>query len=521
MKSAFAQRQIPTLLGLGVLIAALVGGIALIGTGGGVFAPRATAQATPKNLKMTNIKDTSFSVSFITDEKTTAFVKYGKSADDLKTQASDDRDQLSGSVGEYSTHYITLRDLDPDTQYYFIVGTSSVPRFDSNGAPFSLKTAKRGGNPTAAKTAYGTVNSSSGSPADGAIVYMNIDGVSELSALVKGSGSWAIPLSNARTTDLAGYADLQPTDVVSIFVQGLLVSDSASVQTTVADTQPVPTLTLGVGAGAATDTGVQADASQVVSDTIPSGNSLTALSTTETTTASASPVASPLQQVLPSPSPSVAPESLTASTSSPTTQNADTVDLTIPEKQTVTTTTPTITGKATPNTLITVQIHSETEINTSVTTDANGDFVLPLSSTQGLEPGEHTITLTYTDSVTGELKSVNRTFFVSGGDTTSTLLAQANPSPTPFGTSNPFTIPSPSPSPSPSLSPSPTATDSATTSASPRVVLPATTSAMPRSGSTEITIGLIMAGLFMIGLGVWSYRYNMAQALIDSEEDSA
>ena len=119
MKSAFAQRQIPTLFGLGVLIAALVGGIALIGTGGGVFAPRATAQTSPKNLKMTNIKDTSFTVSFITDDSTSAFVKYGKSATDLTTQASDDRDQLSGTVGQYTTHYITLRDLDADTAYYF------------------------------------------------------------------------------------------------------------------------------------------------------------------------------------------------------------------------------------------------------------------------------------------------------------------------------------------------------------------------------------------------------------------
>jgi len=517
MKSAFAQRQIPTLLGLGVLIAALVGGIALIGTGGGVFAPRATPQTTPKNLKMTNIKDTSFTVSFMTDEATSGFVKYGKSPDALQTQASDDRDQLSGSVGQYNSHYITLRDLDPDTQYYFTVGTASVPRFDSNGTPFSLKTASRGGNPTAAKTAYGTVNAASGAPADGAIVYMNIDGVSELSALVKGSGSWAIPLSNARTTDLSGYANLQQTDLVSIFVQGTQLSETATAQVTVAETQPVPTLVLGVGSGATIDTGLQADASQAFSaETETTADSLTALSQTTESSDSSEAFVSP--SVEPSVSP-LSQENSEATASptvvpSPSTQTVDTVDLSIPEQQTVDTTTPTITGKVTPNTVVYVEIHSETEITTQVTTDENGDFVLPLASTQGLEPGEHTVTLTYTDPNTGEQKQVTRTFFVSG------TLAQANPSPSPFGTSNPFTIPSPSPSPSPELSPSPTATESATASASPRVVMPATTSAIPRSGSTEITIGLILAGLFMIGLGVWSYRYNMTQALIDSEEES-
>lgn len=524
MKSAFAQRQIPTLLGLGVLIAALVGGIVLIGTGGGVFAPRATAQTTPKNLKMTNIKDTSFTVSFITDDSTTAFVKYGKSATELKTQASDDRDQLSGTVGQYTTHYITLRDLDADTQYYFTVGTASVAKFDSNGTPFTLKTAKRGGNPTSAKTAYGTVNSPTGSPADGAMVYMNIDGVSELSALVKGSGSWAIPLSNARTTDLSSYASLQATDGVSLFVQGTKVSETATQQTTIAGTQPVPTLTLTTSASGTSDTGVQAEATSTEATATPSttGDSLTSLAQVASPTVVASPEATTQPAAVPSP----IVETQTAA-QTPTTQTADTVDLTIPEKQTVTTSTPTITGKATPNTTITIEIHSETTINTEVTTDANGDFVLPLATTQGLEPGEHTIQLSYVDPATGEQKTVMRTFFVSGttANQDSTLLALANSSPSPYGTSNPYTIPSPTPS--PSLLPSPvvtlvsTTSASASPSASPRVSLPSTASALPKSGSTEITLGLIMSGLFLIGLGVWSYRYNMAQALIDSEEDSA
>jgi len=500
MKSAYAQRQIPTLIGLGVLIAALVGGIALIGTGGGVFAPRATAQTTPKNLKITNVKDTSFTVSFMTDDSTTAFVKYGKSESDLKTQASDDRDQLSGTVGQYTTHYITLRDLDANTQYFFTIGTASVPKFDSNGVPFSLMTAKRGGNPTSAKTAYGTVNSPSGSPADGAMVYMSVDGVGELSALVKGSGSWAVPLSNARTADLSAYANLQPTDRVTLFVQGNRLSETAMQQTTIGATQPVPTLTLTTTAGSTIDTGVQANAieTQEFAATTTAADSLTALS------ASTSPAST-----------SEIPRLPQTPTLPPTTQTVDTVDLTMPEKQTVTTSTPTITGNATPNTTVMVEIHSQNVINTEVTTDANGNFVLPLEGTQGLEPGEHTITLTYTDPATGEQKTVSRTFFVSGASSTqdSTLLALANASPSPFGTSNPYTIPSPIPV--------GTASASASPSASPRVSYPSTASALPVSGSTEITLGLILAGLFMIGLGVWSYRYNLAQALIDSEEDSA
>lgn len=517
MKRAFAQRQIPTLLGLGILVAALVGGIALIGTGGGVFAPRATPQTTPKNIKITNVKDTSFTVSFLTDEATAGFVKYGKSADTLATQASDDRDQLTGSVGQFTSHYITIRELDPDTQYYFTLGTSSTPRFDNNGNPFSIKTAKRGGSPTAAKTAYGTVNTASGAPADGAIVYLSLEGVGELSALVKGSGSWAIPLSSARTTDLSSYANIQPTDQVALFVQGAQLNQTASAAIPVADTQPAPLLTL--GSNASSNPGVQAEAVFQETPTQPAGapatDSLAALATT-----APSPSLAPTA----SPDPSPAAESQP----SPTTQRIDTVDLSIPERQTVETSQPTITGRIAPNTVVSIEINSETKITQQLETDANGNFVLPLSnSNHQLEPGEHTITLRYTDPNTGEAKTVVRTFFVSAGgqggmggagpaESSSTLLAQANPSPTPFGSGNPFTIPSPSPSPQPS--PSPVAT--ATVAASPRVVLPATDSAIPQSGTTSVTLALILGGFFLIGLGIWTYRYNWQQALIDSDEDS-
>ncbi len=498
MKRAFAQRQIPTLVGLVVLVGALVVGTIFIGTGGGVFAPRATPQTTPKNLKITNVKDTSLTVSFFTDEATAGFVKYGKSATELKTQASDDRDQLSGSVEQYSSHYITLRDLDPETEYFFVAGTSSVPQFDNNGSPFSVRTAKRGGNPTAARTAYGTVNNSAGTPADGAVVYMNIPGAADLSSLVKVSGSWAIPLSNARTTDLSDYANFQPSDPVSIFVQGTHLSETATTQVTVAETQPVPTLVLSAEGGTtSTNQGVDS-----------TGN------TPQTSTQAAQASLTELAQASPTPSPSMTPSATPSA--SPTNQQVETVDTTTSDQQTVETSKPTFTGKAPPNTNVVIEIHSENELTTQVTTDANGNFVLPLSGGQtNLEPGQHTITIKYTDPTTGQQQTVTRTFFVQapegvGGDPTLLALANTTPSPTPFGTEHPFTIPSPSAS----------ASAQASASASPRVAIPSTSSGMPRSGSTGMTIALIVSGLFMIGVGIVSYRYNVSQVLIDSEDES-
>lgn len=518
MKRAFTQRQIPTLFGLGILIAALVGGILFIGIGGGEFAPRATPQTTPKNVKITNVRDTSFTVSFLTDEATAGFIKYGVTASDLKNQASDDRDQLNGNVGQYQSHYITLRDLEPNTEYHFTLGTASIPRTDNNGVPFTVKTAPTAGNQAAAKTAYGTVNKADGSAADGAIVYMVIPGGTELSGLVKASGSWAIPLSNARASDLTTYVNVQPSTPVSLIVQGTTVNETATLDLTIADSQPVSPIILVTGSGSAPtqqQTNLQAETTTPPATT--DETSLTSLTSFESSDSSAT-----IESTSPSVSPSLE--------GSPTTQQASTVDMTMAETPTVETTRPTITGKAAPNTVITIQVNSDTQITTQVTTDEQGNFVLPLSGGEThLEPGEHTVKITYTDPVTGEEKTEVKTFFVSaenglgrGGnpESNSTLLAQINPSPTPFGTENPFTIPSPSPSVSPS------ATVTASASASPRVAMPPTTSEVPRSGSVGTTIALLIGGAFMIVVGIWSYHHNSAQALaeadfeLDSEDES-
>jgi hypothetical protein len=95
------KKQIPTILGLLILFVALISGVLLFGQGTGVFAPRATPQTTPKNIRISNLTDKSFTVSFYTDESTVAFIKYGEEAKTLNKQASDDRDQLSGVVKDY------------------------------------------------------------------------------------------------------------------------------------------------------------------------------------------------------------------------------------------------------------------------------------------------------------------------------------------------------------------------------------------------------------------------------------
>lgn len=499
MQRSLTQKQIPTILGLIILIVSLIGGVLLIGQGGGIFAPRATAQTTPKKVTITNVKDDTFTVSFVTEDATAGFVKYGVDATKLTTQASDDRDQFSGNVGQFNTHQITLHDLKPDTTYFFTLGTSAGSKYDNSGAPYSMKTTKKTGTVPIAKTIYGTVNSADGTPASGALVYVTLPGSFQLSTLTKDSGSWAIPLANARSVESGQYRAVEGTEQLEIVAQGSTAATVSSVSVTVADAQPVKTITLGQSQSSTGDNAA------LIGD---AGSKVTPPETSEATPA---PATSPLSQTTESITPTT-PSSLAdlstaqaaiqvpADTMPTPTPAAETVvSMTANTTQTVETAQPTIQGKAAPNILINVQIHSATAINTQVQTDSQGNFTVDLQQLeQQLEPGTHTITISYPDP-TNSSKTITqtKTFTVQSKG----LIAAVTVSPTPYSTSNPYILTSPSPTPSASpVTP---------------VSKASTASALPKSGSTETTLLLLAAGGFFIMTGVWSFWAASRQATVE------
>lgn len=546
------QKKIPTIFGLGVLIIALVAGVFLLGDGPGVFAPRAAPETAPKKIKVTNITDSSFTISFLTDEPTLGFVKYGTSPGDLDSQASDDRDQLSGDTGSFRTHHITVRGLSADTAYHYEIGTGSSIMYDNSGTPFKVTTAKQGGVPSAAKTVTGSVVTAAGAPAEHAIVYINTSGALGMSALVRSSGGWAIPLSNARTMDMANYALITDDTSLTIRAQGSSSSEEASATITVANAQPVPALSFATGGLVEDPGGSGAPASTPPASTPP------AVTPPPSGPPSIPPVTTPPPSIPPagggsggddgSGSSGVPPTlpplsdpgqssgdpggrlgSLLEQTQSPppTTQPVEqneVVNLEIEEKQTVTTGKPKIVGKAQPQVVITLEVNSETKIVEQIVTDADGSFELDIEAlSEELEPGEHTATYTYTDPTTGEQISKTVNFTVVPDN----LLAQADTG-GPYGSGNPYPRPSSgasaSASPSPSASPSATpnasgsaATESAGTkgNTATRSSLPSTASGVPVSGSVGTTITLLVGGLFFLISGAWSYWISKELAAHD------
>ena len=175
-------------------------------------------------VKVTNVRDTSFTVSWSTDVIATGWVNYGTSPA-LDQAAYDDRG--AKAIGE--SHHVTLQGLSPQTTYYFEV-VSGATVDDHEGSCYQVTTGRTLGLP-ASDSIYGQVFESDGvTPAEGAIVYITLrdaDGTGSpgearvMSALVGGDGWWQANLGNARLADGTGYFTYSAAgDAVVLMAQG-------------------------------------------------------------------------------------------------------------------------------------------------------------------------------------------------------------------------------------------------------------------------------------------------------------
>lgn len=76
---------------------------------------------TPRELVSTNVTDVSFTLGWTTNGKTTGWVVYGKTPDNLNLRSFDN--YASGDMSSFAglKHRITLTNLEPNTYYYYEV----------------------------------------------------------------------------------------------------------------------------------------------------------------------------------------------------------------------------------------------------------------------------------------------------------------------------------------------------------------------------------------------------------------
>ena len=140
---------------------------------------------------------------------------------------------------------------------------------------------------------------------------------------------------------------------------------------------------------------------------------------------------------------------------------------------------PKVTGEAPAGSEISIEINSENKITATVKANNKGqfDFKIP----DGLEPGEHTITVS--TLVDGVIQKVTRTFIVEAAGTT--------------------TLPTFAATPSAKLKPTPTPKPSPTPKA--RVAYPVEND-QPKSGNLEFSLLLLLIGAMLITTGLFSFK---------------
>ncbi len=524
-KHKLFEKRIPTLLGIGLLIVGLVVGTIVFSSGTGVFAPRATPETTPKNVKLSNITDQGFAVSFITDSPAIGYIKLGTEPNKLKIQVGDDRDQLYGTVDPYPLHHITANGLEPNTTYFFVIGTGGRDLFDNNGQPFSVKTGARLGAPPKATTLYGAVSTAQSTPAEGSIVYATLEGAGTLSQLVQKTGSWVISLSNARTTDGSSFATITDNTPLLILAQGHPASLTAVQDTTVSGFTNGTALILGSGDNQPPPVSNPTPTSPITPTTpTPTSSESAILTPTPTASESAdlSPTPTATESSRISPTPSVVTggglSGLLADGADATTPSGNRiVNLEDKNDQVVDTANPLIKGQAAPNVTVVIRVNSETQIEQRVQANDDGEFYLDIEALSAeLEPGEHTVEYSYIDPETGQEVTETRTFIVEAPQTASAQLAQANPTrtPTTYGTDYPYgTSPTPTQNPHATNSgtltqtPTPTinftSTDSATVSTQSSQTT--TSGTLTEAGSVGTTLALLLGGFLFMLTGAWSF----------------
>lgn len=453
----------PTVFGLLLLIAGILATSYLVRVGFNIFGFAAPSED-PENIRIANISDTSFSVSYETAGEVVGTLSYGKDQT-LGKISLDDRDQKSGIPEKYHAHHFTIRNLQPNSTYYFTI-ISGDSTFMDNNEPFHIVTGKQiAEKPSQQTPIIGKVITEEGTNVTDALLYLNGPGSQTYSSLIEKDGTYIIPINALRSENLAAYVSFPSDAILSLLITGL--QKTSTVKLRLDQTNPVPLLTL--------------------------GNTYDFTLTTE-------PLTNQPEDVDASESASTPSGSFPSSPA--TVDRENTPQIISPERgEAFSDQQPSFEGSGLPNEIVEITIESENPIKTSVQTDTKGAWSYRPDTP--LAPGEHTITIK-TKNSNGLVQTLKRTFIVKAEGSQfvepSVSPSQATPTPTKSAQApSPTRSPTPSPTLATTTSPAPTDVPTETPTPTETTTTPAPT--LPPTGNST-TIITAIAGTVAVGIGI-------------------
>lgn len=167
-------------------------------------------------------------------------------------------------------------------------------------------------------------------------------------------------------------------------------------------------------------------------------------------------------------------------------------------------------GTAPKNSQIIIRVESPETINDSTLVLSDGSW--RWSPPSDLSPGNHTITVSVQDPITGVIKTISRKFVVLASDSGTAFTASGSSqtnTPTPTATSSPISSPTSRPTPSLIATPTllPTSTTIPSPTITPRTAKPSATSPPPVSGNFAPTIILVTIAPVLLILAFLLFNY--------------
>ena len=398
MNNKLLNKRIPTIFGIGIVIFAIALTTFTLRSQTSLKT-KASNSEEPRNVKVTNISDDSFTITYQTDVSTAGFVNFGKDRK-LGSTELEDLDKEKGSLTAKNIHSITVKKLTLATKYQLVI-VSGQNTFLNNGSPFEIETGPSISSPSAMQLEVkGKVVLPDGNPPIEAIVYLSSDNSQLLSAVVGKNGQFNFSLKSLRSEDLGSYFSAHDNTSLKLEAIGKSLKSTVSISLNNADS--IPTITL-------------SNDYDFTHELIPLASK-----------------SAEAEKTVSFPAVTIRPQSLKPQI------------LTPKKDQSFTDQQPQFRGTSLPNAIVESIIHSDENIRTQVKADELGNWVYRPPNT--LTPGTHTITIKTRDSL-GILTTLVQSFTVFAQGSQVSESATPSATPTQKVTLTPTRIPTPIPSP--------------------------------------------------------------------------
>ncbi len=217
---------------------------------------KAAPDISPKKVTISNISDSSFTVSWVTDNPTIGFVKYSEDSS-LNKSAYDER----GGSQARTTHFVVLKDLKEKQNYLFKI-SSGDQTFGDGQTNFKTTTAPvTDQTPPVPILTFGKLKKKNGEIPKEAIVFLKLPNSTTLSTSTSDDGNFLFTITNARKVDLSSYISAKDGDLAQIWAetgdngnlkdQQIKISDKVSLADLILEEQINPTRSCKKGEGCA------------------------------------------------------------------------------------------------------------------------------------------------------------------------------------------------------------------------------------------------------------------------------